>query len=302
MILIRVCLILLLSFLMLSCSKDTDNSRVSVLNKAVPDQALSSPITIVPHEATKKAEFTLKAKTSLLPGGKVQWYINEGLVESAQGFRFSSNDLNKGDRIKAILKNDKQEFISNEITIKNSPPAVADAKLSPRIPRVDSVLQISVKARDADSDIVSYSYEWTLNGNFAGEENYLEAAFKRGDEITISITPYDGDESGKTLVLKSRVYNSLPVFSESSPSFTGDTYEYQFSASDPDNDLLTYSLLESPDGMTIDPSSGIIQWKVSHENEGLHEIKVLVDDNHGGKIIVPFTTRIGFAQNGEQST
>jgi hypothetical protein len=302
MIQIRACLILLLSFLMLSCSKDPDNSRVSALNNAVPDRAVSSPVTIVPHEATRKAQFTLNAERGMLTGGKVQWYINGGLVESAQGYRFSSNDLNKGDRVKAILKKDEQEFISNEITIKNSPPAIADAKLSPRIPRVGSVLQINVKASDADSDIVSYSYEWTLNGNFAGEENYLEAAFKRGDEISIRITPYDGDESGKPLVLKRSVYNSLPVFSESSPSFTGDTYEYHISASDPDNDLLTYSLLESPDGMTIDPSSGFIKWKVSPENEGLYEIKVLVDDNHGGKIIVPFTTKIGFAQSSEQST
>lgn len=302
MILIRACLILLLSFLMLSCSKDPDNSRVSALNKAAPDQAAPTPVTIVPQEATRKAQLTLRAESAILTGGKIQWYINGGLIESAQGYRFSSNDLNKGDTVKAIVKKDDQEFVSNEITIKNSPPAIADARLSPRIPKVDSLLQINVKARDADNDIVSYHYEWTLNGNFAGEENYLEATLKRGDEITVEIIPYDGEEFGKPLVLKSSVYNSLPVFSETSPSFTGDTYEYHVSASDPDNDLLTFSLLEGPDGMTIDPSNGIINWKVSRENEGLYEIKVLINDNHGGKIIVPFTTRIGFAQTGEQST
>ncbi len=302
MIVIRACLVLLLSFQVLSCSKGPDNSRVSVLNKVATDPAVSSPVNIVPHEATRKAQFTLRAESSILANGKFQWYINGELVESARSYSFSSNDLNKGDIVKAIVKKDEQEFISNEITIKNSPPEIEDAGFSPRIPRVNSVLQIKVKARDADNDIVSYSYEWSLNGNFAGEEDYLEATLKRGDNISISITPYDGDEPGKPLVLKSSVYNSLPVFSESSPSFKGDTYEYHVSASDPDNDLLTYSLLESPDGMTIDPSKGLIKWKVSHEDEGLYEIKVLVNDNHGGKIIVPFTTRIGFAQNGEQST
>ena len=302
MILIRACLILLLSFIMLSCSKDPHSSGVSALNKAAPDQAAPAPVTIVPQEATRKAQLTLRAESAILTGGKIQWYINGGLVESAQGYRFSSNDLNKGDTVKAIVKKDDQEFVSNEITIKNSPPAIADARLSPRIPKVDSVLQVNVKARDADNDIVSYRYEWTLNGNFAGEENYLEATLKRGDEITVEIIPYDGEEFGNPLVLKSSVYNSLPVFSETSPSFTGDIYEYHVSASDPDNDLLTFSLLEGPYGMTIDPSNGIINWKVSRENEGLYEIKVLINDNQGGKIIVPFTTRIGFAQTGEQST
>lgn len=302
MILIRVCLILLLSFLMLSCSNAPDNSRVSALNKTVPDRIESSPVTIVPHEATIKSQFTLRAERSIRSGGKIQWYINGELVESAQGYRFSSNYLNKGDRVKAILRKDEHELVSNEVIIMNSPPAIADAKLSPRIPRIDSVLQISVKAQDADNDIVSLKYEWTLNGNFAGEEDYLETTLKRGDEISVNITPYDGDEYGRPLVLKRSVYNSLPVFSESSPSFNEDTYEYHLYASDPDNDLLTYSLLESPDGMSIDPSSGIIKWKVIHKNEGLYEIKVMVDDNHGGKIIVPFTTKIGFAQSSEQST
>ena len=49
--------------------------------------------------------------------------------------------------------------------------------------------------------------------------------------------------------------------------------------------------------MTIDPSSGLITWKVSREQEGLYDIKASIKDNNGGELIVPFTTRIGFAKN-----
>lgn len=49
-----------------------------------------------------------------------------------------------------------------------------------------------------------------------------------------------------------------------------DTYEYDVDALDPDNDTLTYSLTTKPDGMTIDSTTGRIQWPVPPD---------IVDDN-----------------------
>ena len=37
-------------------------------------------------------------------------------------------------------------------------------------------------------------------------------------------------------------------------------YSYDVQAIDPDNDLLTYSLVNNPAGMTINPSTGLISW------------------------------------------
>jgi hypothetical protein len=161
-------------------------------------------------------------------------------------------------------------------------------------------MQVNVKANDVDNDTVSYKYRWALNGRFAGEESYLEGDIKRGDEVTVSITPFDGEDSGRPIHLESIVQNSLPVFSENQPFFKGDTYEYHVKATDPDNDTLVYTLLEKPDGMIIDSSSGIIKWKVGMENEGIYDIKVSIKDNNGGEIIVPFTTTISFAKNQQQ--
>ena len=96
--------------------------------------------------------------------------------------------------------------------------------------------------------------------------------------------------------MKSIVKNSLPVFSENQPSFSGDTYEYHVKATDPDNDTLIYTLREKPDGMTIDSSSGIIKWKVGIENEGVYNITVSIRDDYGGELIVPFTSTISFAK------
>src|SRR5262249_50849164 len=45
----------------------------------------------------------------------------------------------------------------------------------------------------------------------------------------------------------------------------GRTYTYPVKALDPDNDPLTYSLPIAPQGMAIDPTSGVITWDVSSD-------------------------------------
>ena len=94
MILIRACLILLLSFIMLSCSKDPHSSGVSALNKAAPDQAAPAPVTIVPQEATRKAQLTLRAESAILTGGKIQWYINGGQKDEVNLYAKVNYQLN----------------------------------------------------------------------------------------------------------------------------------------------------------------------------------------------------------------
>ncbi|MCK5345555.1 MAG: putative Ig domain-containing protein, partial [Candidatus Heimdallarchaeota archaeon] len=282
-----------------SCSESPDSSRVSAEN----DSALKSTaqdslpqVTLSPSNATRESMFTLTSERPILSGGKFQWYINGRIDESAKGFSFSSNKLIKGDVVRAVVIKNGKEFPSNEVTINNSPPIILDAGLVPRVPKAGSALQVDVKANDVDNDVISYKYEWALNGRFAGEESYLESDLKRGDEVTVAVTPYDGEDFGRPIHLKSNVKNSLPVFSENQPSFSGDTYEYHVKATDPDNDTLIYTLREKPDGMTIDSSSGIIKWKVGIENEGVYNITVSIRDDYGGELIVPFTSTISFAK------
>jgi hypothetical protein len=283
-----------------SCSESPDSRRVSAVNDSALKSTEQNPlpqVTLSPSNAIRESTFTLKSERPILSGGEFQWYINGRLDKSAKGFSYSSDELSKGDVIQAVVLNNGKEFPSNEVTINNSPPLILNGRLVPDILKVGSALHVDVKANDADNDIVSYKYEWALNGRFAGEESYLESDLKRGDEVTVAVTPYDGEDSGRPIHLKSSVKNSLPVFSENQPSFSGDTYEYHVKATDPDNDTLIYTLRKKPDGMTIDSSSGIIKWKVGIENEGVYNITVSIRDNYGGELIVPFTSTISFAKN-----
>ena len=61
---------------------------------------------------------------------------------------------------------------------------------------------------------------------------------------------------------------------------------------DADGDALTYTLQKGPEGMTIDPATGVITWNIGPDVSGDHEIEVLINDDHGAEILVPFTTKI----------
>lgn len=65
-------------------------------------------------------------------------------------------------------------------------------------------------------------------------------------------------------------------------AITGATYRYDVNAVDQNNDTLTYSLLQSPSGMEIDPASGLITWSTDTPNIGQHDVVVLVADGRGG--------------------
>jgi hypothetical protein len=65
-------------------------------------------------------------------------------------------------------------------------------------------------------------------------------------------------------------------------SFDDTTYTYQVKATDPDGDTLAYSLESPQDGITIDPSTGLLKWVVPKEFKGKKDVSITVSDGHGG--------------------
>ena len=58
-------------------------------------------------------------------------------------------------------------------------------------------------------------------------------------------------------------------------------YAYASQAVDPDGDPLTYSLVQAPDGMTIDPDTGVISWVPGNDQLGEQQVIVEATDHHG---------------------
>jgi hypothetical protein len=76
--------------------------------------------------------------------------------------------------------------------------------------------------------------------------------------------------------------NKAPII-ESTPITTakeGALYKYEVEATDPDGDELEFTLLLNPTGMTINSSTGVINWTPTEEQIGEKEVEVEVADQY----------------------
>jgi hypothetical protein len=257
-------------------------------------QETASALQLLPSDATREAAFYLKSQTIDLSKAKVQWFINDKMVEGAASPQFKSAEIKKRDIIYAKALAGNQEVLSNRLEIRNIPPVIANIKINPSKPKANDILKAEVTANDRDGDNVTFSYEWTNNGEAAGNGETLEGPFKRGDKISLKITPYDEEDYGQTLVVNTIIYNASPkVTGGGAEKFENNVYVYQIYALDPDGDELVYSLTQAPEGMLIDPK-GRIRWKASEKDSGRHAVSVKVSDGQGGDILYNFDVTIGF--------
>jgi hypothetical protein len=58
-------------------------------------------------------------------------------------------------------------------------------------------------------------------------------------------------------------------------------YRYQIQAEDPDEDRLSFSLERGPEGMVIDPETGLLLWPLSGTSMGEVEVSISVTDEEG---------------------
>ena len=82
-------------------------------------------------------------------------------------------------------------------------------------------------------------------------------------------------------------YNNLNPVIVSNPTTTAYPdfdYEYDVNAIDPNNDPITYWLIQGPSGMTINTQSGLIQWEPTKKQEGKYYIIIEARDDKQGSI------------------
>lgn len=281
----------------LTASRESEERASGTSTTSVaPDGSPS--IEINPSEATRNSTLALTVKGFKLEEAKIEWLVNGGRVApQAIPKQFKTTEANKGDTVQAKAVIDDKEILSNTVIIGNAPPELSSLKIMPEVFRPDDRLYVDAAANDVDGDNVSITFEWTLNGEPAGSTKEITSEVKRGDKISVKVTPYDGETYGSSITLNREIRNLPPMLAkENKPVFDGNTYTYQINAVDPDGDDLTYTLKEAPQGMTIGSASGIITWEVPPGDTGNHNIKVLISDNQGGELFAPFTIKIKFIE------
>lgn len=75
----------------------------------------------------------------------------------------------------------------------------------------------------------------------------------------------------------------------------GEAYRYTVGASDPDGDPLVFELINGPDGMLMDASSGELTWTPTASQVGEHEVRVSASDRGGESAYQVYTLTVAAA-------
>ncbi|WGL18428.1 hypothetical protein PVT68_09050 [Microbulbifer bruguierae] len=196
------------------------------------------------------------------------WYLNGELLEDEHSRHLNSQYFSYSDqlRVKATVTDPGGLSAEREATtvIKNSPPTISIASLSPNPAYTNTPLSLVLSAIDPDQQELTTTYHWSVNDvavdGFDGATLPAEY-FVKGDNVSVQVEVSDGQLSAsETLAL---------TISDAPPSFyisgAPDTAEYgvpvtfTVGAEDPDGEEVAFEFIAGPNGMNVD-EDGIVTW------------------------------------------
>jgi len=303
----RIMLSLVLVLALFSCSKDKTSPapEAPAIEATAPHAQTSAPadvpaktegsmtIEIVPETAYANSTIMLRANgfEPPQPGGedRVVWYINGSPVSTADPTRFMLGEhlASVGDIVQAAAIIGGKQIYSNSIRVINHPPKITGYHIYDTRDESGN-MGLAVNAEDPDGDTVSIEYEWTVNGLPAGTSEVLDMPPLPNDMVTVKARAYDGLEYSDEISHEFEVLGRAPRFERVMDYYmVGATYIYNASASDPDREPITFSLVNSPAGMAVDPESGQVRWDVPPGFIGEIDYIIVATDPKGQNGILP---------------
>ena len=291
--------VLLIFFFFYSCTKDKTLSQPNAGVDRAPEIVSASltpesPVSNLPLSV----EYDGHGKDNEPVVYNFRWYVNNTIVQEGTIPVLDPGPYKKGDEIFAeIIPSTKlavgKPFRTAVKNVANLPPTVTSIEMKPLHPVVGDTIVATPSGTDPDKDVVDYLYQWTVNDKpvtdvLPDNNTFSTAGLKKKDVIVVVVTPTDRESKGEKMLSQDVVLrNASPrILSTPPTTLENGVYVYQVSANDPDGDALTYYLIESPTGMTIDSKTGLIRWEPPKKTPGAVElpVKILVDDGDGGKV------------------
>jgi len=178
--------------------------------------------------------------------------------------------------------------VSITVTSVNDPPVPEDIRVTTE-EDTSVTIEVPRKGIDPDGDKVfvtdvSQGIHGAVTINADGTLMYSPRAnFCGTDTFTYTLEDDKGGSGTATVGVTITAVNDSPVITSKPEraAIMDALYEYEVQAQDPDaGDTLAYSLLEGPEGMSIDPATGVLRWKPTDGQSGFHRVEVKVTDNY----------------------
>lgn len=299
-------LIFFVSLHLTSCGR-SEKTGSSTKSNTPPEITAAS---IFPENPTQKSDLGIMIQSKDPDDDPItydyQWIKNDAEIIGETKPVLKSGTFKKGDiiQVKVIPSDGKVNgapFFSGSVKILNSPPVIQEISIEPKTAFANNDLKVIVKGFDPDGDFIYYNFRWEKNGVELSEENkeiLKQGNFKKGDTITVTVTPDDREVTGEPKKsVPITILNSPPAIVSSPPESIKDSqYIYQVKAHDPDHDPVTFILKSGPKGMEIDQKTGLLRWDIRKEDKGTHQIEIEALDSEGAKSIQRYVLTVDFKQ------
>lgn len=157
---------------------------------------------------------------------RATWSVNGTALPESEDLTLTGVAFDRDDEVTvSIVANDgvadSAPFVSEAVTILNTPPKLTSAAIVPDGSATDVYTDTPLKCEvtgwsDDDGDAEQLQFEWNIGSTTVGTEATLSPdAFSRGDRISCIVTPFDGRDTGVPVVARPiTVLNSPPSVAE----------------------------------------------------------------------------------------
>ena len=280
-----------------AAASHADNSAPRIVS------ATFDPVTPVPGEAVRVVLDVVDDE-----GDPVKMLYDWTLAGQPAGSGSSKlmlRDATRGDALTVTVVASDGRAESEPMTVRgevgNRPPRIERLMMGPALEISAGVdVEVQPEAGDEDGDELTFTYRWSVNGEPVDAEgpSFDTRALTKGDVVRVEVLANDGSADSDPLASPEiRVVNLAPrVTSRPVGSAADQAFRYLVEAEDPDGDgSFLFELVDAPDGMEIDASSGEITWRPRHDQSGTHLVHVVVDDQNGGRVSHAFEVAVGGA-------
>ncbi len=216
------------------------------------------------------------------------WYsYNSTNISLNAPYEINTTSINRGQYNIIVFANDTLGNIVSQgysWFIKNNTAPVITSISTDKIPKKNEIVTCNVVASDAESDTIAIFYRW-LNGTsvLANSQalNCNSVNCVKGLVLTCSAIPNDGQANGTAATTTVTVANSLPVWNVPVVDYyvnANSSITINISATDIDNDQLTYGVTNTPPNASINSTTGVFTWIPSTSYVGNNDLIFTVSD------------------------
>ncbi len=216
------------------------------------------------------------------------WTVN-GEEVYASGDTLGKGMFRKGDVISVTAWAGGMEA-SDETVAANTPPSVLSVRIRPEVISAGTGISAEADGHDPDDDPLRYDFEWRVSGGRHYGETLPGGHVRRGEEISLKVVAYDGDDESEPFDVSGiSAANSPPRFASTPPAEFSGAFIYEMRANDPDGDEVRFSLVRGPESMVLNGNR--LEWEAGG-SAGDAEVVLSAEDGHGGSALQSFRLSI----------